>query len=422
MKYIIGVIIGLVILMNAGCQKKTEEKVTIKVSYWAGGDEQVGPIIGEMLQREFPDINVKMEIVPWSAYKQKILTEVAGGSASDIVMFYLGDFSAELFRKDICMNLEPLIKGDKEFNLDKYFPGIIDACRYKGNIFGLPLSTFPEASIFYNKALFRKAGVPFPADEWGWNDFLEKAQKLTLRDEKGEIIQYGFGAAVWRNFMYSNGGDEVDNFKAPEKSTLDSQATKDALQFYVDLVHKYKVAPPYYEQYQGAIDPVKMFMEGRLAMFNTILPLGKSFKNIEWDIVRFPKGPRMKEYDGVVCGTIGYAILKTTRHPDEAWQVLKFLTGDIGQMEYAKAVWGVPVIREVAEKWLQDSERFSNKKWLLKELDYGKSFVLHPKYHGEIYQKIIIPALYYVIVEGTKPVDEALVEIIPKINQALKDE
>ncbi|MBI2447792.1 MAG: sugar ABC transporter substrate-binding protein, partial [Candidatus Omnitrophica bacterium] len=381
MKYIIGVIIGLVLLMNAGCQKKIEDKVTIKVSYWAGGDEQVGPIIGEMLQRELPDINVKMEIVPWSGYKQKILTEVAGGSGSDIVMFYLGDFSAGLFKKDVCMALDSFIKDDKGFNLDRYFPNIIDACRYKGNIFGLPLGAFSEASIFYNKALFKKAGVPFPDDEWDWNDFLEKAQKLTLRDEKGEIGQYGFGAAVWRNFMYSNGGDEVDNFKDPKGSTLDSQATKEALQFYVDMVHKYKVAPPYYEQYQGAIDPVKMFMEGRLAMFNTILPLGKGFKNLEWDIARFPKGPRMEIYDGVVCGTISYAIMKTTRHPDEAWQVLKVLTGDIGQMEYAKAVWGVPVIREVAERWLQDSERFSDKKWLLKELDYGKSFVLHPKYH-----------------------------------------
>ena len=56
----------------------------------------------------------------------------------------------------------------------------------------LPKDTAPFACVYYNKDLFDAAGLPYPKDDWDWDEFLNVAQQLTQRDAQGKITQWGF--------------------------------------------------------------------------------------------------------------------------------------------------------------------------------------------------------------------------------------
>ena len=59
-------------------------------------------------------------------------------------------------------------------------------------------------AVFYNKALFDQAGVPYPDDSWTIADFCETAKKMTSDGVVGWTSSTS--DRVWYNFIWSNGG------------------------------------------------------------------------------------------------------------------------------------------------------------------------------------------------------------------------
>lgn len=58
-----------------------------------------------------------------------------------------------------------------------------------GKHYALPYS-MATYGLYYNKAMFDKAGVPYPTDDWTWDDLRAAALKLT--SGSGASKTYGF--------------------------------------------------------------------------------------------------------------------------------------------------------------------------------------------------------------------------------------
>ena len=147
-----------VILFTSGCGPMLAKPV-IKIAIWGGTDEieMINKIIGNW-QAEHPGVIARIEHTPAGSYTNKLLIRISGGTAPD-VMFVESNIFVSFWAMDAFLDLKPLIDQDPDFNLDNFFPEMIARFTRDGKIYCIPRDTAPFACVFYNKDLFRKAGL-----------------------------------------------------------------------------------------------------------------------------------------------------------------------------------------------------------------------------------------------------------------------
>lgn len=411
-----------------GCGQKQADSslitqpVEVKVAFW-GSPEEI-QIVTESLtewQAAHPNIHVRFEHTPYSGYDSKILTRIAGGAAPDVAAAEVNYF-VTFATKGVFLDLTPLAKNDTAFSTEDFFPSIIDRFTIDGRLYALPRDVAPFACVFYNKDLFDAAGVAYPTDDWTWEDMLDKAKALTKKDAEGRTTQYGFYGWAWQNFVYGNGGGVVDDVKAPTKTLLDDPKTVEGLQFYADLINKYQVMPTTVALSNLGMGIDLMFASGRLAMFLSGIwetPALREKYSFHWDVAMFPKNKDGLRKFG--SGGTGYGILKSTKHPKEAWEVVKALTSAPIQARIADKGLAQPSLRSVAEgeHWAQSPLPPANKKMLNEAVAHIMFDPFHPKWR-EIEAKYINPKLD-LVKSGKVTAADAAREIAPEINKLLHE-
>ncbi|MBI3312769.1 MAG: sugar ABC transporter substrate-binding protein [Candidatus Omnitrophica bacterium] len=404
---------------SCGPMKPSDGKTAIKVAFWGSPDEIT--IITNSIsdwQAAHPDIKIIFEHTPYTGYDSKILTRIAGGAAPDIIATEV-DYFVTFASKGVLEDLTPYTQADKEFSTADFFPSILKRFTVNEKLYAIPRDVAPFACVFYNKKLFQEAGIPFPKDDWNWNDLLQTARQLTKKDESGRIIQYGFYGWAWQNFIYGNGGALVDDANHPTRTLLDDPKSVEGLQFYADLINVYQVMPTPVALSNLGMGIDLMFASGRLAMFLSGIweTPGLRRYDFDWDVAMFPKSPSGTRAFG--SGGSGYAVLKSSKHKKEAWEVIKALTGPSGQMQLAKRGLAQPSLISVAEgeTWAKDPAPPANKKMLNEAVKYIVFSPFDPRWR-EVEEKYLHPKLDLVF-NGKKTASEVISEVAPEINKAL---
>ena len=405
---------------EGGVASGGKKPVEIKATFWGAPDEvNIITNIIKKWQKSHPDITVRLEHTPYRGYVDKLLTRIAGRSAPDIICTEV-DLFVTFQSKDVLLDLTPYVNADPVFNVNDFYPEIIDRFSVKGRLYAIPRDTAPFACVYYNKKLFDEEGIPYPTDDWDVYDMLDKAKKLTKVGADGRTARYGFYAWAWQNFIYAFGGRVVNNVKNPRKCLLNSKKSIEGLRFYSDLINKYKVHPTTTAMANLAMGVQGMFMTGRLAMFSSGIwetPGLRKIDNFEWDVVMFPKGPTGIRAFGT--GGSGYCILKSTKHPKEAFEVLKALAGQKAQTMLAETGLTQPAMKGIAEMWANDGRVPKNKKMLLEAMQHVIYDPFTPVWR-EARELYIIPALDRVF-NGKIEVKPAIDGIIDKVNRLLRE-
>lgn len=414
-------LLGVILLLSA-CGKGPGKggPAEIKVAFW-GSPEEVDIITHsiETWQATHPEIKVVFEHTPYTGYDSKILTRIAGGAAPDIIATEVNYF-VTFASKRVLENLSSFTAKDSDFQVTDFFPQIVDRFTVDGKLYAIPRDVAPFACVFYNKELFDRAGVPYPTDDWTWDDFLRIARALTKKDASGRTVQYGFYGWAWQNFAYGNGGALVDDVKHPTRTRIDDPKTIAGLQFYSDLANLYGVMPTPTALANLGMGVDMMFASGRLAMFLSGIwetPLLRNYK-FQWDVVMFPKNREGVRAFGT--GGSGYAILRTSDHKKEAWEVIKALTGEEGQARLAERGLAQPARIRVAESehWATHPAPPAHKAMLNEAVKYIVFDPFHPKWR-EIEARYLLPS-FELVFTGKKTAEEAAKKIEPQINAALQ--
>jgi ABC-type glycerol-3-phosphate transport system substrate-binding protein len=409
-----------------GCGSDVPEEAApaapmIRVAYWGGPEEMA--VLNELIeqwQQHNPGVQVRLEHTPFSAYVSRLLTRIAGGAAPDIMASEVNLFP-RLWAKKVFLPLNDFLEGDPEFDINEFFPEVVKRFTVNGQVYGIPRDTAPFACVYYNKRLFDEAGLPYPTDDWTWNDLLAAAQHLTKRDADGKVTQYGFYAWAWQNFVYSNGGKMVDDLYHPTRCLLDEPAAIEGIQFFADLMGKYEVSPTPMALGNLAMGAQQMFMTGRVAMFSSgywEVPTLLNIKDFEWDVVMFPQGPT--GIRAFATGGTGYSILKSTKHPELAWQVLKALAGREGQRKLAQTGLAQPANQVIAEgPDFAGSDQPPAHKAMLNEAVRYVVYDPFDAYWREVFELYVLPPLDLVF-NGQMTAAEAVQAFVPQVNQLLK--
>lgn len=336
----------LMIVLSA-CMKKVANKDVVKLTYFARATTDQLVIWQKVLNnfmKENPDIRVVIENVPYSEYWSKLLTMAAAGTAPDII-FMESTRLASFVEKDNLLTIDDLVKLDKDVDLKDFYPVSLDMSTYKGKLYGLP-NDLAIICMYYNKDAFDSAGVQYPKADWTWEDMIRIGKQLTIdKNKDGTPDQYGITHYSWDVAIYQSGGDVVDNVTNPKKSTFNKPEVYKALDFCRDLAFKHKIAPPPVQQQYRTVN--EMFTSGYVAMTmdgHWMVPNYRKIKKFKWDVVELPKG---KKKAGLAYGSC-FSIPKGSKHPKEAWRLIKYLAGHEGQKVLVSDGFSVPALKSIA--------------------------------------------------------------------------
>ena len=353
----IAVIVLIVLLVIGGCSRRpsaTEPDVVtpgerVELLYLVRATpEQFGVWQSAVraFERANPDITVRLDNVEYRAYWAKLQTMLAGGTPPDVAFMESTRFPAFVQRGTL-RRLDEFIAEDQSLDLTEFYDIALEAYKWQGGLYGLP-NDIAIIAAFYNKDLFDKAGVAFPEKGWTWADYLEKAKALTL-DFDGDARPEQYGTVVpvwWYVFAWMNGGDIVDDPARPTKSTLSRTETREALAWLVDLRVKHEVSPSREEvENVGAYE---LFATGRVAMVvggHWDIPRLREIDEFEWDVAPLPKG---KTEANIRYGSC-YCIMQGSKHPKQAWRLIRFLAGKEGQEILLRSGFSTPALRSAAK-------------------------------------------------------------------------
>jgi len=336
------------------------------------GDSGPGLAPHEEIIRRFeeanPDVRVELESVGGSDYYDQLFAQIEGGSPPDLLQ--IGDDAVPRFvAAGALAPLDPFLDGDYPLDPGIYLPGVLSPGRWDGRQYLLP-KDFSPLAVYYNKRVFDRFGVPYPKDGWGWAEFLETAQALT-RDTDGDGATDVWGVqlpAAWpTGFEYwaaAGGGALVSPDGGAFAGHLDSPETTAALQFYADLYHRHRVAPP----------PVDLaafgggnteFAEGRAAMrlFGRWPQADyRASDAIDLGVVGAPAGDRRAN----ILLWSGFGISALSTHQEAAWRFLRFYVGAEGAQVWKD--WALPTVKSVTASAGFDADPIEGA-WI-RELNY----------------------------------------------------
>ncbi len=107
-------------------------------------------------------------------------------------------------------------------------------------VWAMPMGGILGRVMLYRKDLLEAAGVPFPDNNWTWNDLLDACRALTRPEHGAYGIRFGRGPAesvFWTSFLWSAGGDIMDYDEANDQwhAVYNTPAGVKALDFYTRL-------------------------------------------------------------------------------------------------------------------------------------------------------------------------------------------
>jgi multiple sugar transport system substrate-binding protein len=379
-------------LLAAACSPgASSSAVTIKYAFW---DANQKPAIDKQIaafEAIHSNIKVDTEVLPWTDYWTKLQTGLAGGAAPDV--FWMNGPNFPVYAA--AGALEPL-----SVDVSSYPQSLVNLYTYQSKLYAVP-KDFDTIALFYNKALFDKAGVAYPSADWTWDDLRAAAKKLTITSG-GKVTQAGFAAIpsfqeVYFDLMAQNGG--VPLSPGGLKSNLTDPAVCGALQFLYSI-QKDGSSLSAAEMQSNQWEVGNLFGAGKIAMdFGgswRILPFHQASASI--DVAPLPKG---KQQATIIHG-VGQAVWAGGSQKNAAKQFVAWLGTKDAQQILADASAVIPAMNGLQQKWVSSVPTMKLQTFL-DELPYAVPLPVTPKgfewvtAQDHVYQSVWL---------GTTPADQ----------------
>ncbi|MEU0230496.1 MULTISPECIES: sugar ABC transporter substrate-binding protein [unclassified Streptomyces] len=323
------------------------------LTYWASNQGASIEVDKKVLQPELDQfeketgIKVKLEVVPWSDLLNRILTATTSGQGPDVLN--IGNtWSASL------QSTGALLPWDeKNFGTiggkDRFVDSALGSTGVSGqDPAAVPLYSMAYA-LYYNKQLFKEAGIAKPPTTW--DEVAEAGKKLDAKGKNGIGVE---GSNLSNNIhqVFVLGKQHgADFFTADGKPDFTSDGAVAAVKQYVDLMAAQKIVAPgnaEYAQNQSLSD----FAKNKTGMVLWQTPSqtfsAQGMGPDEWGVAPAPvpsgKPGQGKQTNSMVAG-INLAVFKNTKNLDGALKFVKYLTSDEEQIALNKAYGSVPPVK-----------------------------------------------------------------------------
>lgn len=321
---------------DSGSDTTSDGKVKIRFASWETGDTLDSQ---QECVDQFNESQDKIEVVleGWgSDFDTKMTASMGAGDAPDVM--YMWDYPT------YSESLEPLdeyIEAEGEDYKNNFFEALWPYNSMNDQIYGVPVSVVTSC-LYYNKDLFDQAGVEYPTDDWTWEDVAEASKQIQskLDDVNGFTLPIGTLPYTLEMYLWSNGTAFVD-----EDGKLDGNINSDkSIEVFQTFQDMEKDGVLYASEESGQTE----MLGGKTAMYvDGTWPI-KQFgeEGLNYGIAQIPKFEGT-EHSISVINTSGIAISKDSKHKEEAWEFLKYWTGE--EMNKHRIETELPALKSVVE-------------------------------------------------------------------------
>ena len=322
----------LLIILFCGCTPK-DNRIIINFASWGSKSETdiLKPIIEDFEQKN-PDIKIDFMHIPQN-YFQKIHLLFASNTQPDVI------FINNLYLP-VYANAGVLAPVEDSIDLSIYDKNILQSLSWNGVLYAVPRDV-SNLVIFYNKDLFNKYHVPYPRQDWTFNEFLQTAEALTRNGHFG--ISFEEDSLFFLPYLMSEGGGILSDDLS--KEIIESEESQNGLKFYAGLRKTHHVAPRADESASATM--AQMFLQQKIAMHLTgrwLVPKYREEADFDWDIVNFPKG---RAGSIVPLDSSGWAVAAKSAHKKEAFRFVAYLSSKESIEKFTQSGLIVPARSDV---------------------------------------------------------------------------
>jgi len=212
---------------------KVEGEISLLAPEYSDNTEGWWRDVISKFEKANPGAKVKLQMVSWTDINQKITTLVSTNQAPDILNL---DAYANFAGDDLLLPADEVLSSDTQSDfIDKF----AENGKFDGTQYGIPF-VGSVRGLFYNKDMFKKAGIQSPPKTW--DELRTDAKKITAEGETGYGMPLGpeEAQAEFSLYMWGNGGDWVDG----DTWTITKPQNVEALQFLNELANQDKVTQP----------------------------------------------------------------------------------------------------------------------------------------------------------------------------------
>ncbi|MGN7384965.1 Putative ABC transporter substrate-binding protein yesO [Chlamydia abortus] len=399
-----------------GNKEQPKDKVKLKIGLPGSYEVTNKEIIDKFIETH-PHIDVQIQEAPWGDFTSKIAAQIAGNTMPD-VWFQENATILGYGKRGVAEDLAPYIERD--LNEDDYIDGLFSAKTPEGQVWGVPHGINPIA-LAYNKDAFEKANVELPTDDWTYEDLIEAAKKLTVKDGN-DTSQYGFIGSFsitngWFPWIKQAGGSALDSTMT--KSMFDDPKTIQGLGQLKDGIDQGYFTHIDYVSANGG--ELEVFAGGKAAMYfmqySLQVNMNDSFPDANWDVVKIPKAVDGKRYVPMVANSWLISSRASQEAKDAAWEFLEFYLGDESQKIVAESGSALPVKKSAYDVLEQSTTKPSNKKAFTEGIAEGGVTLDENASWSE--WRIVVQQVVNEIVKGNVDVEEGAKEIHQKVQEVL---
>ncbi len=319
-----------------------------------------GEVVADLLpefRRLNPDIEVRVQQMPWTAAHEKLLTAYVGDSTPDIAQMgntWVPEFTAI----GALASLDDRIAASPAIDPDHYFRGIWETNRVDGSIYGVPWYVDTRL-LFYRTDVFREAGWNEPPKTWEeWVRLMESIQEKKLTRwpaflatnewQPPVVLALGAGSPI----LGENGTRGA--FRRPE--------FREAFAFYTGLFESghapelsYNQISNVYQQFANRDFAMIITGPWNVGEFRRRLP---AELQDDWSTAPMPAPPG-KTYPGAsVAGGSSLALFAASETKDAAWKLVEFLSRPEIQVRFYEMSGNLPARKEAwnAPAFVNDRE------------------------------------------------------------------
>lgn len=280
-------------------------------------------------------------------YSEWFAQLVLKGREPDVFLILEEDFNTYA-AIGLLENLDSYIDRSKTFNKDDIFPKALEAGRYQGHQFSLPISMVPSFLI-YNVSLFEKLGLRLDFENWTWDQFYEHCKALTSNNADGDDIPDCFGVEGydWHQAFYTNDGNLFNT--DGNLAGFNDDRMLEMISFLKDLYVLNKGTVIKDGDFERGNVGFKTFNFSEFRVYGSYPYRFLRYDDFDWDAIPFPSGPNGNSASKLYTVQIGMS--SRCKHKEVAFAFLEFISSNKDfQYEIWKYTNTLPVSRTVFDR------------------------------------------------------------------------
>ena len=350
---------------------------TVLKQIWIGWpDEQIRPMV-EAFVKSAPDISAPYERIPFAELSQALEVRLGARTPEPDIYSCDSPLTASYAIRNQALALDDVL--DRK----RFSRAAVDAATYKGKLYSAPFATSSQV-LFYNRALFARAGVEPPAADvtkrWTWEQVVAAGRKLAdpANNQWGLILEQAERPYQLLPFGESLGGIPLGEDGLKAGGYIDGPAFVEGFSFLQRLYTDFKIAPP--GVFDNNITP-DLFATGRSAMFVggtwNFDTFAQKYKNLDWGVAPHPYFAQGKPV--TPTGSWHFAVNPRGRNQEAAARFIRFMTSDDLQVMWFKLRPYAPVLLST---WDRLPEVFETPGWRIVRYELDNTAVPRPATPG----------------------------------------